>query len=317
MKNQKPSIPDNIFTNSLEKEIISGNLVSKISDHMPNFMVLKNMTFPKSPLSRRIRCFKNFVLEDYQADIDSIDLRPILSQKDRDANEICKYYQDQVIAVMNKHAPFVVLTKNQLKWYRKPWIGKRLQKLIKEKDKTYTKYLRDRAKFWYNRYRSICDIVKKNIAESKKKYFSWYFKTNMNNSKKVWKGINEIIHNKFSKIAEDIFLDDNGEIITDQKIVANRFNRFYATIADKLVTKLGKPSTKYQDYLKNPNEHSMFLNETDPGEVATLIRKLDVSKSGDIHGITPRLVKDAGPSMASNRVQYSTLASHQESSHKL
>ena len=61
---------------------------------------------------------------------------------------------------------------------------------------------------------------------------------NMNNSKKVWQGINEIIYNKFSKVNEAIFLDDNGNIITDQKTVANRFNKFYTTIADKLVTKL-------------------------------------------------------------------------------
>ena len=122
----------------------------------------------------------------------------------------------------------------------------------------------------------------------------------MNNSKKVWQGINEIIYNKFSKINEAIFLDDNGNIITDQKTVANRFNKFYTTIADKLVTKLGKPATKFQDYLKNPNEHSIFLNETEPGEVATLMSKLDTSKSGDIYGITPRLIKEAGPSMAIN-----------------
>ena len=44
----------------------------------------------------------------------------------------------------------------------------------------------------------------------------------------------------------------------------------------------------------------LFLNETDPGEVATLIHKLDTTKSGDIYGINARLIKDAGPSMATN-----------------
>ena len=142
--------------------------------------------------------------------------------------------------------------------------------------------------------------MKKSIAESKKKYFTWYFKVNINNSKKIWKGIKEIIHNKFSKENEAIFLDDNGNIITDQKQVANRFNKFYTTIADNLVTKLGNPTTKYQDYLRNPNEHSIFLNETDPGEIALLLMRLDVTKSGDIYGFNPRLIKEAGPAMAIN-----------------
>ena len=146
----------------------------------------------------------------------------------------------------------------------------------------------------------MCDIVKSEIAKNKRKYFDWYFKSNIDNSKKIWKGINEIIHNRSSKDNEEIFLDDNGSIITDQKKVANKFNKFYTNVADQLVRKLGNPTTKFQDYLKNPNKHSIFLNETDPGEIATLIHKLDVSKSGDIYGINARLLKDAGPSMATN-----------------
>ncbi len=284
IKNQRPSIPDNIFTNSLDKDIITGNLISKISDHMPNFMIMNQTKFPKNLKQRRTRTYKHFDRNKYQEDISSIDIFPVL---DRDANEIQKYYQDQVLAVMNKHAPYITLTKKQAEWNKKPWIGKRIQKLIKEKDHIYSKYTKKHSKFWYNRYRSLCDIVKNSITEAKKKYFSWYFKANINNSKKIWKGIKEIIHNKSSKDNEAIFLDDNGCIITDQKKVANKFNKFYTTIADKLVTKLGKPSTKYQDYLRNPNKHSIFLNETDPGEVAILLQKLDITKSGDVYMESP------------------------------
>ena len=62
---------------------------------------------------------------------------------------------------------------------------------------------------------------------------------------------------------------------------------------------LGNSPNKFQDYLRNPNEHSIFFGETDPGEILDIIRKLDSSKSGDIYGITPKLVKWA-PGMATN-----------------
>ena len=88
------------------------------------------------------------------------------------------------------------------------------------------------------------------------------FKSNIDNSKKIRKGINEIIYNKNSKASEGICLDDNSSIITDQNEVAYKSNKFYTNVDDKLV-----------------------LNETDPGEVATLIHKVDVSKSRDIYGI--------------------------------
>ena len=39
--NSRPTVIDNIFVNSLDLKAISGNLISKISDHMPNFIILQ------------------------------------------------------------------------------------------------------------------------------------------------------------------------------------------------------------------------------------------------------------------------------------
>ncbi len=299
MKNQQPSLIDNIFVNSLDKNITSGNFLSKISDHMPNFMIMNDHTTSNKKVQNKKRSFKNYNADSYRQDIDSIDITPALRCY-TDINQLYQYYQDQVLAVANMHAPYITLTKSQMKWKQKPWISKQIQDLIKEKDHIYSKYVKNKSNFWYIRYRSLCDIVKSEIKISKRRYFNWYFNTNIDNSKKIWKGINEIVNNKSSRDNEEIYLDVDGNIITDQKTVANKFNKYYTSVADNLVRKLGNPTTKFQDYLKNPNKHSIFLNETDPGEVATLIHKLDITKSGDIYGITPKLIKDAGPSMATN-----------------
>ena len=164
IKNQKPSLIDNFFTNSLYKEIITGNLVSKITDHMPNFFIMKNTCFEHKNIKIKRRSFKDFNLADYQNDISSIDLLTALVAYS-DLNEIYKYYHDQLLAVINKHAPFVLLSKRETRWMNKPWIGKRIQLLIKEKEFLYSKYLKKRSNFWYRRYRTACDIVKGRIAE--------------------------------------------------------------------------------------------------------------------------------------------------------
>ena len=39
--------------------------------------------------------------------------------------------------------------------------------------------------------------------------------------------------------------------------------------------------------------HIIYLNETEPGEVAKIISEMDITKSGDIYGITPKLIKIA------------------------
>ena len=52
-----------------------------------------------------------------------------------------------------------------------------------------------------------------------------------------------------------------------------------------------KPSTKFQDYLRKPNEHSFYLN--DKGEVFKLLSKLDRTKCGDIFSTSPKRMKSA------------------------
>ena len=66
-------------------------------------------------------------------------------------------------------------------------------------------------------------------------YNGRYFEEHVNNSKKVWEGINKIINKKNKNSADDIFLDENGIIITDQQKVANKFNAFFINIAQNLV----------------------------------------------------------------------------------
>ena len=156
----KPSLLDNIFTNAIDKDIHTGNLTAKITDHMPNFIIMKNLSFEHKKVCRKVRCYKNFNLESYLLDIDSIDLAPKLAQTN-DVNEIYKYYQEQIINVINKHAPFITLSNKQLEWKKKPWISKRLQILIAEKNTLYRKTIEKRGDaFWITRYKTL----KKNLV---------------------------------------------------------------------------------------------------------------------------------------------------------
>ena len=41
---------------------------------------------------------------------------------------------------------------------------------------------------------------------------------------------------------------------------------------------IGKSNNKFQDFLKNPNEHSFFIDESAPEEIMRLIKKLEKKK---------------------------------------
>ena len=82
--------------------------------------------------------------------------------------------------------------------------------------------------------------------------------------------------------------------------MATKINKYFANVANQLLNGIGETNNKYQDYLKNPNKSSIFLNQTDFGEVHYILSTLDVNKSGDIYGISPRLLKTARSELAGN-----------------
>ena len=122
---------------------------------------------------------------------------------------------------------------------------------------------------------------------------SVYFQKHSKISEETWNKINQILNNKMSD-CDNIYLSENGIIITDPKLVANQFDTYFVTVAEKLTKKIGQKNNKYQDHLKNPNKHSMYLNEIGPDEIKTQIKKLNSKKASDIFGISANFLKFAG-----------------------
>ena len=72
LANNRPSLVDNIFINTLGKEISSDNLVDKISDHMPNFVIVKDILEKKRNRKVKIRDMKKVYKETFLKDLDEI-----------------------------------------------------------------------------------------------------------------------------------------------------------------------------------------------------------------------------------------------------
>ena len=290
----RPSLVDNFFINTIDKKVTAGNLLSKISDHLPSFLILNNVYDKLNKKGRQTKDYSNFDESLYKADLRKININSIknsLNNPTPDIDSIFCEFNKQLTDVINKHVPTKYLSIKEVNWKRKPWINMNLQKIINNKNKIYAKYARTKSTFWYEKYKVINKQVRSLLFSAKKDYYNNYFTSHMNNLCKIWSGINELTHVKKQNHYEEIFLNTIGGITTDQKNVANNFNRYFTNVADELVLKLGKPNTKFQDYLKNPNEHSIYLNEIEPDEVRKLFHDLDIKKSGDIYGVTPYLIK--------------------------
>ena len=68
----RPSIVDNIFTNILEKNLNNGNLIDKITDHLPNFLFVADFIDQQKNQKITIRNMKAFNQETYLKNLDSL-----------------------------------------------------------------------------------------------------------------------------------------------------------------------------------------------------------------------------------------------------
>ena len=98
----RPSLVDNIFINSIEHDTYSGNIISKITDHLPNFMFINNgnQNLMQRP-SIMVREFKNFDKDKFLQDLQTIEN----FDDAQDPNYNYEKFQNHFLKYLEKHAP--------------------------------------------------------------------------------------------------------------------------------------------------------------------------------------------------------------------
>ena len=77
------------------------------------------------------------------------------------------------------------------------------------------------------------------ISQSKRNYLRKFFQEVEHNSKKTGTKINEIL-NKKCNVKNNIFLTENGQIITNQKLVLNTSNNYFVNASQNILKGLGE-----------------------------------------------------------------------------
>ena len=280
-----PSLVDNIFVHNISNPI-SGNILEKISfDHLPNFISFKAKN-PKPTHTRfKIRDMSKFDNAKFLQDLQAIEL---LDYPHLDTNELASLFHKHFMKSYNLHAPIKILSKKASKTKLKPWLTKGILKSINLKRSLLKRYDQSNDNCFLTKYRQYRDLLKKLIRKSKKTYYKAFFTENANNIRKTWKQLNNIL-NKNNK---------NQQI--SQLSIANKFNSYFTNVAFELNKNIPKSNNVFQDYLKNPNEHSFYVNETNPHEISLIIDDLRDSNAADIYDVTSKFVKLGSSSITKN-----------------
>ena len=115
---------DNIFSNVIEPDIISGNLTATISDHLPQFAVIRNIFGNISGNKYTIyqRYCSKFDRENYILDYFSAEWEELLKIDKLNADNSTKMYLDTINMLLDTYAPLKRINKYKLKFKSNPWM---------------------------------------------------------------------------------------------------------------------------------------------------------------------------------------------------
>ena len=242
------------------------------------------------------RSYTNFDYENYILDVLGIDWEKHTNIELGNVNHSLDGFLNINDALLDRYAPLKKISNRRLKKMKhKPWITKGLLNSIQKKDSMRKKFMRTRdilkkqlLEKHQKKYRNILVHL---IRESKTKYYKEFFNTHKQNLRKTWSGINEIINIKKKHVSQPSCLKINGIQSNNPKQIAETFNNYFSTVAQKVDSLIPPTNNVFKDYLKNPNINSFFIQPTDADEVNKLICTLDPKKSNGPNSVPTKLLK--------------------------
>ena len=275
---------DNIYTSPELCGTFSGNVLTCISDHLAQFCLLSDSKTFSPKHSVKKRDWAKFNGAEFLTQIQSIDWKNVLQSDLQNPNISIENFLKCIKGLLDQHAPVKQFRpKKVINLKASPWMTPEILNSMKVRDKLYKSFLqakdplvkatlKERFKLYRNRIVSIC-------RQRKIDFYRNFFQENIQNSANVWKGINSITAVKRKVDSTVISLEINGKVTSDLPKVAESFNTFFATIADKIKNDIPKSPKTYKDFLKNPNPNTMFLANVSPNEVLECLNSLDTSKA--------------------------------------
>lgn len=185
---------DNIYANTFTHNAISGNIITHIADHLPQFLIIEDIKINYKLLNYYKFDYSNFNKNNFVNNFSSIDWSK-LSDDSLNTNDKFDVFYDKVSSYVHYHVPRRKLSKREIKLKFKPWISQEILKKMKYRDKLYSQLLNKPQdldlKYLYNKVRNK---IVNDLRNNKTKYYNNFFLSNKTNMTKLWSGIKSIIN---------------------------------------------------------------------------------------------------------------------------
>ena len=193
------------------------------------------------------------------------------------------------------------MNKKELKLEAKPWITPGILTSIKRRDTLLKKIIAcpewDRKKLLHTQYKILRNKIVALIKLNKKNHYHEYFTKNSADIKKTWKGIKSVINIKAASesLPSSMLINNSSE--SDPNKIAEGFNSFFSSIAEKLQGNIHSVNTDFKKYLSDRVDVNFVMHSADTEEILRIIFSLNNSKATGPNSIPTEILKLLGPNI--------------------
>ena len=281
---------DSIFFNSLDHFTISGNIIYDITDHLPNFLIFDKFSSLHNNVKLYKRDYSTFNPQDMISEFQTINWQTVISSEQDSSSTFSSFY-NVMSTIIDKHIPVKQLSKRERKFLSKPWITSALRKSIYVKNNLYKKFIKTRSTYIHSKFKLYRNKLNHLLKIAKKEYYNNYFFDNINDCKRIWNGVKQIVNYKLPTSAKHIKLRINDREIVSPVEVANAFNTYFSSTGNNLTKSISIAEKSPMEYLCNPVCDSFFIYPTTTDEIENEISKLKPGKATGPYSISVDILK--------------------------
>ena len=215
------SIIDHIITNDLSHKLIPGIIrIDDLSDHFLTYVIIRDKNKPKVKRCKRIKLrdtnnfsptiFKNDIVMSFSEFLNSL---PVVDENN--FNIVFNDFHDRFTKVLDKNAPFKLLSRKRSKLAHKPWISKRILASIRNKQKMYKTHFIGGSEIAKTSYKAYANKLTKVKCLAKKIYFHSELENCKGDGRKIWDLLYSLLPSKKNKQCPKT-LEVGGDITHDQ-----------------------------------------------------------------------------------------------------
>lgn len=271
----------------------------RFSDHQPCLSMLPLTTTKTPPKTCYITIRKNTpeARANFAKELSDINFENFLGSLNGDNSLKYNKFYETFNNLYNKYFPQKKVKFKKHQHMKNPWMTKGLLKSLTKRDKLYSKLKKTsssdkRHENLSAQLKNFNKVLRRLIALAKKSYYHSCFNYFLNDIKKTWQTINALLSRGKPSTTPDKLVVE-GTTITDETLMAEHFNNFFASVGPNLANEIPPSNKHYTDYLSHSNSVTspFVFKPIDPDGIVKIIDSLKSKSTSGHDGISNKVIK--------------------------